>query len=116
MEIMAFVMGFKHCKNLSGTILPLNCFVFSEDSFQLRQLQPADPIEGHQECMDPLVISQYPVCDTPAGKNDLHRDSDHPIEKPAKLHGQELIPMLSSTCQQSKPRFESPGQSGHDHV
>jgi len=53
MEIMAFLMGFKHLRNLSGTILPLTCFVFSEDAFQLRQLQSTDPLKGHQECMDP---------------------------------------------------------------
>ncbi len=113
---MTSPLEFKDSDNVSGIILPLKCLIFYEGSFQLCQLQPAHPIKGRQECMDPRVISQYPVCDAPAGKKDLHGDSDHPVEKPAKLHDQELIAMLPSTCQQSEPCFQSPGQSGHHHV
>ena len=116
LEIMTSPMERIRSKNLSGIILPLNCLVFSEYSFQLRQLQPAHPLKGRQERTDPLIISQYPVYDAPAASNDLHRDSDQPIEKPTKLHDQELIPMLPFAYQQSEPCFQSPSQSGHHHI
>ena len=57
-------MEFKDSKGLSGIALPLNGFVFVKDTFQLHQLQPAHPIKGRHERIDPLVISQDPIYDT----------------------------------------------------
>src|SRR4030066_110888 len=74
----------KHSEPFSGIALPLNCFVSSDPSFPLHQLQPAHPVKGPHERMDPLVISQYPVDYAATASDDLHRYSDQPIEKPTK--------------------------------
>src|SRR5271157_3739592 len=108
--------SFKHSEPFPGIALPLNGFVFSDYSFQLHQLQPAHPVKGPHERINPLVISQYPVDYAATAGDDLHRYPNQPIEKPTKLHCQKLIPMLPFAHQQSEPCFQRPGQRGHHHI
>ena len=84
--------------------------------FPLDPLQLAQPVERRQERVGPLVIPQNPINDPTTGGDNLNRYSDDPMEKPTKLHGQKLIPMLPSAYQQSEPGFQRPSQSRHHHI
>jgi len=71
--------SFKHSEPFSGIVLPLNGFVFSDYSFQLHQLQPAHPVKGPHERIDPLVISQYPVDYAGTGDRDVGSKATFPV-------------------------------------
>ena len=100
----------------SGAVVPLNCFSISGQ--RLRSGHPQLPyhVKGLQECINPLVVTQYSVYYPSTSGDDLDRYSHQTVKKPPKLHGEKFIPVFPSSHQQGKPSFQAPRQRRHDHI
>src|SRR5208337_3629238 len=80
-KIDSVLKRFHYSYRYSDAPIPLNYFFVSGQRLRLSHLQLPYSVKGFQKCINPLVVTQYPVYYPSSSGNNLDRYPNQTVEK-----------------------------------
>ena len=75
-----------------------------------------DGVPGTEEPIQRRLIAQDPNHNTSSPPHHATGEQDKTVQEPSKLHPNVGVSILLQVQHHGKPRFDVPGQRGHNHI